>query len=93
LVLAKASVLSGSIGTDNLVGGAGRDYMNGGSDADTFIRLSIDDTRTLVYSADAIGDFNAAEGDLIDLSGRDANLIAGGNQDFTFIGTAPLLGE
>jgi Ca2+-binding RTX toxin-like protein len=85
-------VLSGHTGVDTLVGGAGRDSMTGGSEADTFIWLSIHDTSTLVASADSIGDFNAAEGDLISLSGIDANKIAGGNQDFTFIGTAAFSG-
>ncbi|MFG1379946.1 type I secretion C-terminal target domain-containing protein, partial [Xanthobacter autotrophicus] len=42
---------------------------------------------------DTITDFSAAQGDRIDLSQIDANTTVGGNQDFTFLGTAAFTGH
>lgn len=84
--------LSGGAGNDLLQGGAGIDQLNGGSGADTFRFTSFADFGTYnpnnVFAADFIRDFAHNEGDLIDLHALDANSVAGGNQDFTFIGTA-----
>ncbi len=66
--------LSGLAGDDRLVGGLGVDTLTGGSGADEFVFSSVSDSiRTPTGSAhtggrDLITDFNAAEGDLIDLS-------------------------
>lgn len=66
--------LSGLAGDDRLVGGLGGDTLTGGSGADDFVfSLVSDSIRTSSGTAhlagrDLITDFNAAEGDLIDLS-------------------------
>jgi Ca2+-binding RTX toxin-like protein len=84
--------LRGEAGNDALVGGNGKDYLYGGANADTFVWDSTGETGLSVATADVIWDFNAAQGDHIDLSGVDANVYAGGNQAFTFIGTAAFSG-
>ena len=53
--------LEGGAGDDLMVGGAGNDTMTGGADADTFVFH--DD-----HGNDRITDFNASEGDKIDLT-------------------------
>jgi Ca2+-binding RTX toxin-like protein len=66
--------LSGLAGDDRLAGGQGGDTLTGGSGADEFVFSAVSDSiRTSTGSAhtagrDLITDFNAAEGDLIDLS-------------------------
>ena len=66
--------LWGLAGDDRLVGGEGGDNLTGGSGADEFVFSStLDSMRTSTGAAhlagrDLITDFNAAEGDLIDLS-------------------------
>ena len=83
--------LNGGAGKDKLVGGAGNDVLDGGADrdgltggagADLFVFSSATDS--VKGAQDFITDFNAAEGDRIDLSGVDA--IAGGSDDaFTLV--------
>jgi hypothetical protein len=53
--------LLGGEGNDLLIGGAGNDILTGGSGADTFMWKAGD------YGNDVIKDFNAGEGDRIDL--------------------------
>ena len=84
--------LHGGYGNDLLDGGPGKDTLYGDAGADTFVWNSATDTGLKVMTADSIRDFDAAEGDLIDLSGIDANITAGGNQAFTFIGNAAFSG-
>jgi serralysin len=84
--------LDGGAGNDTLHGDAGRDKLIGGNGGDRFIWAVVEDTGANPDAADTIVDFNAAEGDRIDLSAIDANLVASGNQAFTFIGSAPLSG-
>ena len=84
--------LHGETGDDTLEGGLGRDEMYGGADADTFRWNAANETGLNVLTADRIMDFNAGEGDQIDLSGIDANVYAAGNQAFTFIGNAAFSG-
>lgn len=66
--------LWGLAGDDRLVGGLGGDNLSGGTGADDFVFSSMSDSiRTSsgpAYTAgrDLVTDFNAAEGDLIDLS-------------------------
>ncbi len=98
--------LSGNEGNDTLVGGAGRDNMWGHGDADTFVWTKTTEA-PFAYdpawneqnfgidpnSIDVINDFNAAEGDLIDLSKIDADVLADGNQAFSFIGSALFSGK
>ena len=84
-----ANVLSGLGGNDILIGGAGVDRLDGGLGADTFRFLLASDSDasapdTIVFF-DAPG---AGVGDLIDLSGIDANTLTAGNGAFTFGSTA-----
>jgi Ca2+-binding RTX toxin-like protein len=79
--------LNGGAGDDVLVGGAGLDHLFGGAGQDTFVftgaTLAALDTG-VGANRDVIQDFG---GDIIDLHLIDANLGAGGDQAFSFIGT------
>ena len=78
--------LIGGLGNDRLVGGLGADALYGGGGADIFVYRTIAETGS--GGRDKIFDFVHAQGDRIDLSLIDANTRIGGNQAFTFIGTA-----
>jgi Ca2+-binding RTX toxin-like protein len=84
--------LHGGFGSDTVYGGYGFDILYGDADADTFVWHATGETSVSTVLADRIKDFNAAEGDLIAVSGIDANVYAGGNQAFTFIGDAAFSG-
>ena len=84
--------MDGGAGNDRLHGDAGRDKLIGGTGGDRFIWAVVEDTGVDEHSADAIVDFNVDDGDRIDLSAIDANLVASGNQAFTFIGSAAFSG-
>lgn len=77
--------LSGGGGDDTLAGDGGADTMTGGGGADRFEFRSVIDSLTGL--ADLITDFNR-NADIIDLSGLDADIVAGGDQAFAYIGTA-----
>ncbi|HEY0013608.1 MAG TPA: calcium-binding protein [Allosphingosinicella sp.] len=81
--------LIGGNGDDLLIGASGADTMTGGAGADTF-RIGYYESGTFT-DADTIADF-AAGTDKIDVSGWDANTSAGGDQAFTFVGTAAFSG-
>jgi Ca2+-binding RTX toxin-like protein len=87
-----SDTLRGDNGHDSLNGGAGRDDLYGGSGGDSFVWWDTSETGETPGSADIVHDFNRPQGDLIDLSGIDANIHAAGNQAFTFIGTAAFSG-
>lgn len=75
--------LTGSSGRDVLTGGRGKDVLAGGADADRFDfnskgECGIGGTRDIIR--------DLFVGDLIDLSGLDANERVSGNQAFTFVG-------
>ena len=72
--------LAGGAGNDTLDGGAGTDTLGGGAGADMFV------FNTLEPKGEVIVDFSRAEGDRISLSPLDANTVAAGNQNFSFIG-------
>ncbi len=82
-------VLIAGSGDDRLDPGTGRDAMTGGLGADTFVfsNAGVADATSQTL-ADRISDFSHAEHDRIDLRAVDANLLAGGDQAFSFIGTA-----
>ena len=84
--------LDGGAGNDILSGGVGRDKLIGASGGDRFVWAVVEDTGADEHTADQVVDFDAAAGDRIDVSAIDANLVASGNQAFTFIGSAPLSG-
>jgi Ca2+-binding RTX toxin-like protein len=73
-----ADTLIAGDGNDVLVGGAGNDILTGGTGADEFI-FNLGDEST--PAADTITDFNATEGDVIDLADMlvtgSGNTIAG----------------
>jgi Ca2+-binding RTX toxin-like protein len=74
------NMLYGEEGNDVLEGGAGNDQLRGGTGADRF-----------VFGADSEGgrdivfDFKAGEGDVIDLSGLDADPLQEGDQAFVVV--------
>ena len=90
-------LLRGDDGNDTLRGGQGLDMLTGGIGADRFdFRLTGDSAPDLA-TQDIITDFNAAEGDRIDLRAIDAAEELAGNQDFhlisgNFSGTAGEIG-
>lgn len=56
----------GRAGNDTMIGGTGKDTLTGGTEADVFV-FGAGDTTLNSASYDRIADYNAAEGDLIDL--------------------------
>lgn len=76
--------LYGGSGNDILVGHSGADELIGGADADRFVYRVFNESTPGMR--DHIADFNAAEGDRIDLSFLDANALVSGNQTFQFVG-------
>jgi len=77
-------ILSGGDGNDELTGGGGTDQLIGGSGADRFV---FDDTAGSPAPApDLVFDFNAVQGDQIDVSGIDAISGTIENDEFIFIG-------
>jgi Ca2+-binding RTX toxin-like protein len=89
-----ADTLQGSFGNDTLNGGAGADTLYGGLADDTFVFFaggSTAATSDLIGAATEPGVAfhapGALPGDLIDVSGIDADMTTAGNQAFVF-GTA-----
>ena len=78
--------IAGGGGNDRLVGGAGADELLGGADADSFVFTAIAET-PIGIARDTIDDFQQGT-DHIDLSAIDANVLASGDQAFTFIGAS-----
>ncbi|NKE47732.1 DUF4347 domain-containing protein [Roseomonas frigidaquae] len=76
--------LSGAAGNDTLFGGAGKDILTGGEGADVFVYTQASDSRATPTGRDVITDWST--GDLIDLSGFDANTLLGGEQSFVYQG-------
>jgi len=70
---------------DTIYGGAGGDRLWGESGADTFAYNSVGESQYRNGKFDIIKDFSLADGDMIDLSGVDAN-TRGGKQAFRFTG-------
>ncbi len=78
--------LEGFGGNDVLYGRQGADKLYGGAGADTFTFKSVRDSTVDADGRDTIQDFSASQKDRIDLRSIDANMKAGGNQAFSFIG-------
>jgi Ca2+-binding RTX toxin-like protein len=78
--------LTGGDGNDMLYGGAGGDTLTGGAGADRFIYEATADLGLSATTRDSITDFGVGA-DIIDLTVLDANVGAGGNQDFAWGGT------
>lgn len=84
-------VLDGGAGDDVLVGGLGTDTLTGGLGADRFV-FNLLGELGLGGKRDVITDFKAGEGDLIDLTRIDANVLLKGVNAFTFIGSGDFTG-
>lgn len=78
---AGADFIAGGAGNDTLTGGANQDSLEGGIGADRFDFNSASESPSggLI---DHILDFNRLQGDQIDLSTIDANVLLAGNQAF-----------
>jgi Ca2+-binding RTX toxin-like protein len=84
--------LTGGVGNDTLIGGAGSDSLNGGAGNDRFDFDLVSHSPAGPALRDSIvGGFSHGS-DLIDLATIDANTLAGGNQAFSFIGSAAFSG-
>ena len=81
-------VLNGRAGNDQLDGGAGADILAGGAGADRFIYKTQADSPFAPGSRDQIMDFSHADGDKLDLSAIDANLVASGHLPFHLAGSS-----
>ena len=87
---AAANAIAGSTGDDTLDGADGADTLTGGTGSDTFLFASASESAP--GAADRVTDFVFAQGDRLDLHAIDANTGSGGDQAFSFIGTAALSG-
>jgi len=79
----------GGNGADTLIGGAGQDKMSGGAGNDRFAWSTTKESPA--GGGDAITDFSF--GDILDFQLIDARVSTGGNQAFTWIGSAAFSGE
>jgi serralysin len=85
------NTLIGNADNNVLNGGAGTDTLTGGAGADTFVFGGVNEMGT-GSNRDVITDFNSAQGDKIDLTKFDANLLTAGFNGFTFIGAGDFTG-
>jgi len=83
--MAGNDILMGGDGNDVLIGGTGRDVLIGGAGNDHYVFNAVSDSPP-GGGRDVIKDFVA--GDVIDVSGIDANTTVANDQAFTFIGSA-----
>jgi ribosomal 50S subunit-recycling heat shock protein len=83
--------LTGGSLNDTLTGGLGKDELTGGRGNDVFAFNSATDSAD-ASTRDVITDF-LANADRIDVSGIDADSSLGGNQAFSFVGTAAFSGQ
>lgn len=79
--------LYGGAGDDRLYADEGADNLYGGTGADTFVFTWLDPSTLISSGRDDIYQFSQADGDIINLSGIDANTTVNGGQAFDFIGT------
>jgi len=84
--------LNGGAGNDTLIGGAGRDILIGGAGNDTFDFNLVSESPAGPASRDSINGGFSHGSDRIDLATIDANTLVGGNQAFSFIGSAAFTG-
>jgi len=83
--------LSGGGGNDTLYGGAGADKLYGGAGADHFVFSTLADSAG--KALDMIYDFSVSDGDKIDVSAIDANILAAADQAFNWIANAAFSGH
>jgi Ca2+-binding RTX toxin-like protein len=84
-------ILIGGAGNDVLAGGDGTDQLSGGSGADRFVFEDV--AGSPAQAPDLVFDFNAVQGDQIDVSGIDAISVTTENDEFIFIGDDAFSGD
>lgn len=84
-------VIKGRGGNDVILAGPGADDFYGGSGADLFVFVERVQSTVSAKGRDTIFDFKS--NDRIDVSALDANLKAGGDQSFKFVGTKVFSGH
>jgi len=85
------NTITGNAGNNLLDGGAGIDTLIGGAGADTFVFAAVNEMG-IGANRDVITDFNSQQGDKIDLTKFDANLLSAGVNGFNFIGADAFTG-
>ncbi|WP_422777777.1 M10 family metallopeptidase C-terminal domain-containing protein [Pseudomonas mediterranea] len=83
--------LDGGAGNDVLIGGVGTDTLTGGAGADSFMFGALNELG-IGNARDIILDFSQLQGDKLDLSKLDANILAAGINQFSFIDSADFSG-
>lgn len=78
-----SDLIHGGTGNDRITGGGGKDTLKGEQNADLFYYFGNPLDSPVGVNRDIISDFNASEGDKIDISSIDANVNIAGNQPFT----------
>jgi len=78
------NVLDGGAGNDTLIGGLGSDSLTGGTGSDRFVFNTLGELGK-GFDSDTISDFNSLQGDKLDLSKLDANLLTAFTDSFSFI--------
>ncbi|WP_447794270.1 M10 family metallopeptidase C-terminal domain-containing protein [Pseudomonas farris] len=86
-----ANRMTGNTGNNTLDGGLGTDTLTGGDGADTFVFNAWNETG-IGNLRDVITDFSSLQGDKVDLTQFDANLLSAGVNGFTFIGANDFTG-
>jgi Ca2+-binding RTX toxin-like protein len=82
------NTIAGNNGQNVIVGYGGLDIMTGNGLADVFVWTSTAETGIVANEADVVTDFNPGVGDSLAFNLIDADVTVGGDQAFTFIGTA-----
>jgi Ca2+-binding RTX toxin-like protein len=77
-------LLDGGAGNDTLIGGLGTDTLTGGAGTDLFVFNALNELGKGGLR-DIITDFSTLDGDKIDFSKFDANLLSAGINKFSFI--------
>ena len=85
------NTLTGNINANILDGGFGADTLTGGGGADIF-KFGAVNEMGVGANRDVITDFSSLQGDKIDLTHFDANLLTAGFNGFTFIGAGDFTG-
>ncbi|MGX1174860.1 M10 family metallopeptidase C-terminal domain-containing protein [Pseudomonas sp. R151218B TE3479] len=78
------NLLDGGAGNDTLIGGLGSDSLTGGGGSDRFVFNTLGELGT-GFNRDSISDFSSLQGDKLDLSKFDANLLTTFVDSFSFI--------